>query len=196
MLPGDWGALSVDFGCLGKRAGISSGYAVCSRLAPRRTLDFGILTLMASVCCCTQLRRRCAENASGGDYDAGDEDYYGAAEGSVKTKRDQRVARNQKIWPINPRFFTFGQFFFFFFCLLTSLNVNANHVAPKKTLSPLPTFGICPLQITLVGIREFISTIPFDKKTWKNINANERSHGTKNAEQPNLRSRIGGNSKL
>lgn len=86
MLPGDWGALSVDFGCLGKRAGISSGYAVCSRLDPRRTLDIGILTLMAIVCCCTELHRRCAENASGGDYDAGDEDYYGAAEGSVKLR--------------------------------------------------------------------------------------------------------------
>lgn len=49
MLPGNWGALSVDFSCLGKRAGISSGYAVCSRLAPRRALDFGILTLMAIV---------------------------------------------------------------------------------------------------------------------------------------------------
>lgn len=52
MLLGNWGALSVEFGCLGKRAGISSGYAVCSRLAPRRALDFGILTLMAIVCCC------------------------------------------------------------------------------------------------------------------------------------------------
>lgn len=115
MLPGDWGALGVDFGCLGKRAGISSGYAVCSRLDPRRTLDIGILTLMAIVCCRTELYRRCAENASGGDYDAGDEDYYGAAEGSVKLRGISEWREIKIFGQQIPDFWHFDNFFLNFF---------------------------------------------------------------------------------
>lgn len=87
--------------------------------------------------------------------------------GISQTKRDQQVARNQNIWPTNPRFLTFWQFLFDF-CFPSNFSTCECKPCGSKKPNCLPDQLVTFVHWTgnifhhLYG-NQFIGTIPFHK---------------------------------
>lgn len=172
MLPGDWGALGVDFGCLGKsrdfqrvRSLFPSGpkthaWHWNSDLGGNCVLPHRTPQTLCWKCVWWGLWCR----------------WWGllwSSWGISQTKRDQRVARNQNIWPTNPKFLTFWQFLFEF--LLLYMWMQTVWIQKPNCLSDQPVTFVhwtgsifYHLEISLLVQSHFTKT------TWKNNNDHER----------------------